>query len=277
MGDRRGRLEAEHGVDPVARQRPDPLGARADLARPDGPPSFRHAGEAPRRLAEQVVAEVEDVDAQDHQVLAPAPPVFLAPPAELEHLADRPLGDQRLDPLVPRAVARLEGHRELDVRPLAGRRRSRRTRPGRGPAASRRRCRAPRARHTPGSCPCARRATAARPRRTAASRARASPGSRRRPARPPGASPPRRGPRRPRRRRRPPSASADPARRVEAVAVVSPPGPTDDRRAIRGSKHVDRLLSIVSRRPDPRACGSRRSNKFRYPGTPPPPRRPARL
>ena len=36
VGDGRGRLEAEHGVDPVARQRADPLGTRPDL-RPGRP------------------------------------------------------------------------------------------------------------------------------------------------------------------------------------------------------------------------------------------------
>ena len=120
VSDGRGRLEAEHGVDTIARQRSDPLGTGPELARGHGPASFRHAGEAPRRLSEQVVAEIEDVDPQHHQVFAPATPVFFAPPAELEHLADRSRGDQRLDPLVPRAVAGLEGHGELDVRPLAG-------------------------------------------------------------------------------------------------------------------------------------------------------------
>ena len=119
MGDDRRTLKAEHRIDPVARQRTDPLGARPDVRRPDRSTPIRHAGEAPRRLPEQVVAEVHDVDAQDHQVLAAAPAIFLAPPAQLEDLADRPLGDHRLDPLVPRAVPGLKGHRELDVRPLA--------------------------------------------------------------------------------------------------------------------------------------------------------------
>ena len=91
VGDRRGAAEAEHGVDPVAGQRADPLGARrGPRPGPTGRPRFGHAGEAPRRLAEQVAAEVQDVDAQDHQVLAPAPSVLLAPPADLEDLADRP-------------------------------------------------------------------------------------------------------------------------------------------------------------------------------------------
>ena len=99
---------------------PIPSAPARTSAGPDRPASLRDAGEAPGRLSEQVVAEVEDVDAQDHQVFAAAPAIFLAPPAELEDFADRPLGDQRLDPLVARAVARLKGHRELDVRPLAG-------------------------------------------------------------------------------------------------------------------------------------------------------------
>ena len=91
MGEHRVTQEAETCVDAVAGERADALGARSDLAGSDGPALVGHTGEAPCRLTQEVVTEIQDVYAQDHQVLAPSAPILLAPSPQLEQLADRSL------------------------------------------------------------------------------------------------------------------------------------------------------------------------------------------
>src|SRR5205085_3187761 len=59
------------------------------------------------------------VNAQDHQVLSTTPSIFLATPAKFENFTDHSLGNPGFHLFVTRTVARLERHRELDVRPVA--------------------------------------------------------------------------------------------------------------------------------------------------------------
>ena len=65
------------------------------------------AGIAPSGIACDVAHQVHDVGAEHHQVLAAGALILLASAAHLKDIADAAVGDQVLDALEPRAVARL--------------------------------------------------------------------------------------------------------------------------------------------------------------------------
>ena len=67
------------------------------------------AGKAPAGVAGKEAHQVEDVRAEDHQVLPAAASVLLAAAPHLDQVAELAVRDQLLDDFEPRAVARLVG------------------------------------------------------------------------------------------------------------------------------------------------------------------------
>src|SRR2546426_151435 len=75
--------------------------------------AFPDGGMAPSRIAGKESHQVEDMRAEDHQVLPAATGVFFAAAAKFQQVAQFPFGDQLFDTVNPWAVARLMRDREF--------------------------------------------------------------------------------------------------------------------------------------------------------------------
>ena len=82
-------------------------------ARVTSRPAVVTRAEAPLRIAGELAHQIEDVGAEDHEIVAARARIFLAAAAQFEQLADGALGDALLGQFDQRRDAHLVGDGEL--------------------------------------------------------------------------------------------------------------------------------------------------------------------
>src|SRR5947209_5083675 len=96
--------ESVAGRDLVAENRPHAFAAFVDVGLGRRFSCLRNPGETPLRIARQKTHEVEDVRAQDHEVLSAAAGIFFSSAAKLQDVAQTAFADQVADDLDAWAV-----------------------------------------------------------------------------------------------------------------------------------------------------------------------------